>query len=114
MKKNIKSPETKESVSPSNCLPSTAQPSCIRPSQSFEVGYKKAITKGLAYCAIMAGLAAQSVMAQYTLVDDFESYTLGALGAGGSTAWINNGGPWYVNGSSSGTSYVQIQNDGDN
>lgn len=59
-------------------------------------------------------LAAPTARAAYTLVDDFESYTVGALGSGGSDAWINNGGPWYVNGSSSGTSYVQIQNDGDN
>ncbi len=92
----------------------TLQSSSISAFGGVEVGYNKAIRKGLACCAVMAALATQSVMAQYALVDDFESYTPGALATGGSSAWINNGGAWYVNGSSSGTSWVQIQNDGDN
>jgi hypothetical protein len=48
--------------------------------------------------ATLASLAmfSSSAMAAYTLVDDFETYTV-ATYSGGSTAFVANGGPWQSN-----------------
>jgi hypothetical protein len=62
--------------------------------------------------AAALALAAQPACAQYTLVDDFESYTVGTYSAG-STAFVGNGGPWQSSNGGA-TGLVSIKNDGDN
>jgi len=62
--------------------------------------------------AAALALAPQSARAQYSLIDDFESYTVATYN-GGSTAFVGNGGPWQSS-NGAGTGLVSIENDGDN
>ncbi len=60
-------------------------------------------------------LGASPAFAAYTLVDDFQGYTVGNANAGGSNAFTQNGGPWQPRDGAAnlaGSGLIQIQNDG--
>lgn len=61
--------------------------------------------------AVIAAIASPATAA-FTLVEDFESYTVGTYN-GGSTAFVANGGPWQSSNGGA-TGLVSIENDGDN
>jgi hypothetical protein len=67
------------------------------------------------YKAMIAGIAVLAVpalsMADYSLVDNFESYTVATFSAG-CTAYVTNGGPWQSS-TGAATGLVSVENDGD-
>jgi hypothetical protein len=69
------------------------------------------VLKTACLATVALALAAQPVRAQYSLIDDFENYTVGTY-SGGSTAFAANGGPWQSSNGGA-TGLVSIENDGD-
>ncbi len=69
---------------------------------------RKTLIVAVAFAAAVC--CASAANAAYTLIDDFETYTVGSY-SGGSTAFVDNGGPWQSN-VGGGTGLVAIEEEG--